>query len=136
MSSRHWVIASQPLRRLRRTEHVMSLSLALRNPVSGNGCCPSLRPRLTLDRPRRKGYGRDSDGLGPLLGQKSGGMLQQLKAEGLSMLLVAWLYTQKGKHMRGRGMVAPQCLLRVVTWLCVLLASGFLAAPAAAYKPE
>src|SRR3989454_6808989 len=63
-------------------------------------------------------------------------MLQQPKTEGLSMLLVAWLYTQKGKHMRGRGMVAPQCLLRVVTWLCVLLASGFLAAPAAAYKPE
>src|SRR5712691_3606581 len=38
--------------------------------------------------------------------------------------------------MRGRGMVAPQCLLRVVTCLWVLLASGFLAAPAAAYKPE
>jgi hypothetical protein len=38
--------------------------------------------------------------------------------------------------MRGRGMVAPPRLLRLVTWLCVLLASSFVAAPAAAYKPE
>ena len=48
-------------------------------------------PQRALDRPRRKGYGRESDGLGPLLGQKSGCMLQQLRAEGLSMLLVEQL---------------------------------------------
>jgi peptide/nickel transport system substrate-binding protein len=33
-------------------------------------------------------------------------------------------------------MVAPRSLLRVATWLCVLLAGGLLATPAAAYKPE
>src|SRR5438093_5938544 len=41
-----------------------------------------------------------------------------------------------GLPMRGRGMVTSQCLWRVVTCLGILLASSFLAAPAAAYKPE
>src|SRR5262245_52476265 len=38
--------------------------------------------------------------------------------------------------MRRRGMVAPRFLWSVVTWLCVLLAGGFWATPATAYKPE
>src|SRR5687768_8750544 len=38
--------------------------------------------------------------------------------------------------MRERGMVARRYLLSVATWLCVLLAGGFWATPAAAYKPE
>ena len=35
-----------------------------------------------------------------------------------------------------RRTVAPQFVLSIATWLCVLLASGFWATPAAAYKPE
>ena len=38
--------------------------------------------------------------------------------------------------MRKRGMVAPRFMLSVATWLCVLLAGGLWATPAAAYKPE
>ena len=38
--------------------------------------------------------------------------------------------------MRQRGMVAPRFLLSVATWLCILLAGGFWATPATAYKPE
>ena len=43
---------------------------------------------------------------------------------------------REGEHMRKRGMVAPRFMLRVATWLCVLLVGGLLATPAAAYKPE
>jgi hypothetical protein len=38
--------------------------------------------------------------------------------------------------MSKRGMGAPRFMLSVATWLCVLLAGGLLATPAAAYKPE
>ena len=38
--------------------------------------------------------------------------------------------------MRRGGSIAPRLLLSVATWLCVLLGSDVLAAPAAPYKPE
>ena len=38
--------------------------------------------------------------------------------------------------MRRGGGVAPRVLLSVATWLCVILGSDVLAAPAAPYKPE
>ena len=40
------------------------------------------------------------------------------------------------EHMHKRGMVAPRFMLSVAAWVCVLLACGLLATPAAAYKPE
>ena len=38
--------------------------------------------------------------------------------------------------MRRGGSIAPRLLLSVATWLCVILGSDVLAAPAAPYKPE
>ena len=35
-----------------------------------------------------------------------------------------------------RRTIAPQFMLSIATWLCVLFAGGFWATPAAAYKPE
>jgi hypothetical protein len=38
--------------------------------------------------------------------------------------------------MRGRRIMAPRCMVSLAIWLCVMLAGHFLAAPAAADKPE
>ena len=38
--------------------------------------------------------------------------------------------------MRRGGSIAPRLLLSVATWLCVILGSDALAAPAAPYTPE
>src|SRR5712691_8248150 len=41
---------------------------------------------------------------------------------------------RRGAHMRRT--IAPRFMLSIATWLCVLLACGLWATPAAAYKPE
>src|SRR5262245_32644815 len=41
-----------------------------------------------------------------------------------------------GEESQMRRTVAPQFMLSIATWLCVLLTGGLLATPAAAYKPE
>ena len=38
--------------------------------------------------------------------------------------------------MSKRGTGVPRSILRVATWVCVLLAGGLLTIPATAYKPE